>query len=78
MKRKIAFLVPTYPPHFWRARDLVKSFKKHKLNKQADLWFVFTNDDEAKQFGRWDDKVMMPETLAATGISGGGYNPLYN
>ena len=48
--KKIVFLIPTYPPHFFFANNLLKSFYKNKLNEQADIYFVFTNEDEASQF----------------------------
>ena len=59
MNKKIAILVPTYPPHFGRAYDLLKSFKKYDFNKQADLHFIFTNEEEAEQFGKYEYKIIL-------------------
>lgn len=61
MNKKIAILVPTYPPHFWRAYDLLKSFKKYGFDKQADLHFCFTNEEEADKFGSYKNKIILPE-----------------
>ena len=63
MQKKVAIIVPIYPPHFKRAKSLLESFKKHKLDKQADLWFVFTNEEEKKEFVAWDNSIILPKEL---------------
>jgi hypothetical protein len=46
----ICFIIPTYPPRYEYAKNLLKSFKEQKFDKQADLWFCFTNKTEKEQF----------------------------
>lgn len=42
--------MPIYPPHFKRANLFIGSFLEFRLDKQADLAFIFTNQDEAHAF----------------------------
>ncbi|GHT00385.1 hypothetical protein FACS1894108_12310 [Planctomycetales bacterium] len=60
---KVAFLVPIYPPHFHYANDLQVSLHKNGLNLQADLWFVFTNEQEKDEFGDYPHSIVLPEEL---------------
>ena len=50
MDQRVAFLVPTHPPHFKYAKSLLETWKVHELDKQSDIWFVLTNDEDAAQF----------------------------
>lgn len=59
----IAFLVPVYPPHFKYAKSLEESFKLHQFDKQADLWFIFTDETEKEKFGYYDNYIILPEHL---------------
>ena len=60
-KNKICFVMPIYPPHYEFARKFLSSFNNFGINKQADVAFVFTNEDERNA---WDDegnfKLVMP------------------
>lgn len=60
---KIAFIIPIYPPDYKYKKNILKTFKENKLNEQADLWFVFTNEDEAEEFGEYNKKIILDETL---------------
>lgn len=61
--KKIAFLVPVYPPHFKYAKDLINSWKLNHFNEQSDLWFIFTNEDEKKDFPEWKHSLILPQEL---------------
>lgn len=41
MVNKVAFIIPTYPPHFNYAKNFLDTFRKNYLNLQADL-FLFS------------------------------------
>lgn len=45
---KSIFIVPTHPPHFHFANELIESFESHNLN--SDLMFVFSNEEEKDLF----------------------------
>ena len=59
--KKIAFVIPTYTPDYNYAKNLIKTFKKFKLDRQADLYFVFTNEIEAHSFGEYKYKIILDE-----------------
>jgi hypothetical protein len=61
--KQIVFISPTYPPHFEFARRLAISFRKVGLDSQADLFFIFTNDDEVKCFGNIENFIILPSYL---------------
>ncbi|MGL4668681.1 MAG: hypothetical protein ACRCWR_12240, partial [Saezia sp.] len=61
--KKIGFLVPIYPPHFHFSKKLLSSFEATGLSRQADLFFVFTDESEAEQFQTYDRKLILPEHL---------------
>jgi len=63
MSSKVAFLVPTYPPHFQFAKEFLKSFYSQKLDAQADVWFVFTNEEERIAFGGYKHSIVLSEEL---------------
>jgi hypothetical protein len=56
----VAFLVPVYPPHYHSARNLIDSFIKNNLHKQAQLYLVFTNFKEKSQFGDFEFSLTLP------------------
>ena len=58
--KKVGILVPIYPVHYWRGYDLFESFRKYRIIKGTEINFIFTNEEEAKEF-KYD---------------GGGYNSL--
>lgn len=60
---KIAFLIPVYPPHFKYAKSLNDSFKLHQLDKQSDLWFIFTDESEKEKFGEYNNSLILPKNL---------------
>ena len=57
--KKIAFIIPTYPRDYNYARNLLKTFKKYSLDKQSDLFFVFTDESEAALFGKYKNKIIL-------------------
>lgn len=63
MNKAVAFLIPIYPPHFKFARNLIESWKTNLLNIKSDLWFVFTNIEEKKEFDEWNHSVVLPESF---------------
>lgn len=62
-KNNIAFIIPIYPPHFDYGNALLKSFYDKSLETQADLWFVFTNEEESNKYGAYENKIILPEEL---------------
>jgi len=61
--KKIAFICPTHTPHFVFAKSLISSFVKNGYFTQCDLWFVFTNVNEADNFGNYDYKLILPSNF---------------
>lgn len=75
IQKKIAFILPTYPPHYDRTKHFVKSFKKNGLSKQADIWFVFSSEDDKNSFPQLTEKyVIMPKELQDLGRDEGVIN----
>jgi len=57
---KSLFIIPTHLPHFNYIYELIKSFEEYDLN--ADLLFVFTNENEKSQFLNTKyQSVVLPE-----------------
>ena len=63
MVNKVAFIIPTYPPHFNFAKNFLDTFRKNYLNLQADLFFIFSNESEAQEFGEYEYKIILPDEL---------------
>ena len=63
MVNKIAFIIPTYPPHFNYAKNFLETFRKNSLNLQADLFFIFSDESEAQEFGEYEYKIILPDEL---------------
>lgn len=63
IRNKIAFIIPIYPPHFDYGKSLLESFYKNSLENQADLFFVFTNEEEANNFGEYANKIVLDKKL---------------
>ena len=63
MVNKIAFIIPTYPPHFNYAKNFLDTFRKNYLNLQADLFFIFSDESEAQEFGEYEYKIILPDEL---------------
>ena len=61
-KNRICFVVPTYPPHFNFARELLNSYQTF-LRDQADFYFVFTNELEQSLFGTAENAIILPLEL---------------
>ena len=59
----ICILVPTFPPHFQYAYRLIKSYFLYDFDKQADLYFVFTNQLERESFIDWENVLVLPKSL---------------
>ena len=47
---KVAFIMPIYPPHYGYAREFIESFFEFEMDAQADLIFVFTDENDAASF----------------------------
>lgn len=63
MNTKVAFLVPIHPPHFHFARDLLVSLHNHGLDKETEVWFVFTDEVDKASFGDYPYTIVLPENL---------------
>jgi hypothetical protein len=61
--KRIAFMMPVYPPHYDYARNFLRSFKKHKLDKQADIWFVFSNNEDLAMFPDGENAIVIPPNI---------------
>lgn len=61
--KKITFLMPIYQPHFKYAEEFLQSFHRFKLNQQADVWFVFSNEQERQLFSKKTNAIVIPENL---------------
>jgi len=61
--KRIAFLMPVYPPHYDYARGFLRSFRKYKLDRQADIWFVFSNEADRVAFAEVENAIIMPAHL---------------
>ncbi len=59
--KKIAFLVPIYPPHFKYAQNIIKTWETTQLNEQSDIWFIFTNEEEKEKYGEWQNSIILPK-----------------
>ena len=57
MVNKIAFIIPTYPPHFNYAKNFLDTFRKNYLNLQADLFFIFSDDRKHKNLVNMNIKL---------------------
>lgn len=55
LKKKICFLMPIYPPHYPFAQNFLNSIKKFKMDKQVDVNFIFTNEEERVQWTEGGD-----------------------
>lgn len=62
-KNKIAFLMPVYPPHYKYMKNFMKGFYKYSIDKQADLWFVFSNEEDKSHFPKIKNYVILPKHL---------------
>jgi len=61
-KNKIAFVCPTFPPHYEYACNMLESFYKYRFNEQADMWFVFSNEEDRKLFPEAVNGIVTPPT----------------
>lgn len=59
--KKIAFLVPIYPPHFKYAQNIIKTWETTQFNEQSDIWFIFTNEEEKEKYGEWKNSIILPK-----------------
>ena len=62
--------MPIYPPHYEYARDFLRSFEKFKLDWQADMWFVFSNDADHLTFPEAKNAIVLPQNLELTREAG--------
>ncbi len=66
VEHKICFVCPTYPPRYEYAKQLLKSFKDNHLDEQADLYFIFSNEDDSLAFGDYPFKIILPNNTFAS------------
>lgn len=62
--KKVAFITPIYPPHYKYAYQMILSFNKCLLDKQADLWFVFSNEEEKDSFMEYEHSLVLDKNIA--------------
>ncbi len=62
-KNKITFLMPIHPPQYNYAKSFLKSYKKHKIDKQADFYFVFSNENDKNLYDNPTNYIIMPTEL---------------
>lgn len=60
----ITFLIPIYPPHYVDIKVFLESFYKFNYKTQADIWFIFSNQEEKELFGEWKNSLILPDYLA--------------
>ena len=74
--KKIAFLMPIFPPHYKYAKNFLESFEYYKLNKQADFYFVFSNEEDKSTCKiKYEYKsIILPEYLKDFGREQGIIN----
>lgn len=68
--KKVAFICPTHPPHFDFVKSMISSFLENDLDKQADLWFIFSNKNDADNFGNYEYKLILPDEYFITDNNG--------
>lgn len=59
--KNIAFVCPTYQPRKEYAKALLDSFYDNEFDKQSDLYFVFTNEEDSNVFGEYNNKIILPK-----------------
>ena len=60
---KLAFLVPVYPPDFGYLKQLYNSYIHFNIYKQADLYFIFTNEEEKIHLGDYHYSIIYDTNL---------------
>lgn len=60
-EKKVCFLMPLYKAHFENAKKFLASFKKYKLNKQADMFFCFSTQEESAEFKNQSNIIIPPQ-----------------
>ena len=60
---KLAFLVPVYPPDFGYLKQLYNSYIHFNIYKQADLYFIFTNEEEKIYLGNYHYSLIYDTNL---------------
>lgn len=65
-KNKIAFLMPIYETHYDYAKDFLYTFKKHKLDKQADFYFVYSSQKDKENSPFKENSIVIPEEFKNT------------
>lgn len=63
MENRIAFIIPIYPPDYKYSQKILSSYKEFKIDEQADLYFVFTNEEDADAFGEYENKIILAKKL---------------
>ena len=60
--KEVCFICPTYPKRYKLAMNLLESFNKF-LSKQADFYFVFSNNYDSELFGDYGFKIVIPQDM---------------
>lgn len=55
--------MPVYPPHYQDAHNFIISMSKYNLDKQADIWLVFTNEADKQAFGDFPNCIILSPDL---------------
>ena len=62
MKNKVAFCIPTYPPHFKYVKCFYNSYLHYNFDQQSDIWLIFTNKQEKQLFGKTDNYIIFEDS----------------
>lgn len=63
MNKKVAFIVPIYPPHYRFWKEFYQSFIDNKLNDTSDFYYVFSDEKDSELFWQFDHKIILPKDL---------------
>ena len=61
--KKVAFVIPIYPPHFGNAKQLYNTYIHNNLNEQADFWLIFTDENEKEACGEYKYSIVYNSKL---------------
>lgn len=61
--KRVALLMPIIPAHFAYAKHFLETFEYHKLNQQADFYFVFSTEEDKKACKTKYGSIVLPENL---------------
>lgn len=65
---KVSFVIPLHEKHYSLAQEFMQSFKKYNIDKQADLHFVLSTQQDSQSF----DSYMQANPIIDNYGGGGG------